>query len=540
MKKNYMLAAVLCALIYSSSFAQQLNIIQLGYLPYQLAPGTRISNIGGYVDAQGNEYALLGHPDGLSIVNVTDPVNPYQVFMVPTPSPGALNNTNNWREVKTMGNYAYVVTEAGGGLQIINLTDLPNNYQVKTWTGDGIINGLLGQIHALHVDDNHVYLYGTWAAANGGMVIADISDPWNPSYVGRYDQFYVHDGYVRADTVYAAQIYQGNIAIIDVSDKANPQVVNTIQTPTAFPHNTWLSDDSKTLFTTDENTGSYLASFDVSDKQNITGLDRIQSYAGDSSVVHNTHILNDYAVNSWYHDGVTIVDGARPANLLETAYFDLSPLTGPGFNGVWGVYPYLPSGNLIVSHRDSGLYILAPTYIRGAYLEGIITDSITGLPLANVKVEILSTTSTDNSKISGEYKTGTAIPGNYDVKLSRSGYHDKIINNINLTNGILTTLNVEMVPSTSSTDQILHPDFISIYPNPASNEIFIDIKSTIPVSVFIELYNSLGQVIKKSDFKLNAFENKIKFPLENIPSGIYHLKILERNNIVVKKLIVTD
>lgn len=531
MKKIYLVAA-LCSLFITFSNAQQLNITQLGYLPYQLMPGTRLSNIGGYVDAQGNEYALVCHPDGLSIVNVSDPVNPYEVFMVPSSNPGAPFNQNNWREVKTMGNFAYVTTEAGGGLQVINLTDLPATYQVHNWTGDGVISNQLSSIHALHVDDNHVYLYGS-NLANGGIIIANISDPWNPTYVGMYDQFYVHDGYVRADTIYAAQIYEGSVAVIDVSNKANPQVVNIIPTPTAFPHNTWLSDDSKTLFTTDENAGSFLATFDVTDKLNITELDRIQSYAGGGSVVHNTHILNDYAVNSWYHDGITIVDGARPANLIETGYYDLSPLTGPGFGGVWGVYPYLPSGNLLVTHRDSGLYILSPTYLRGAYLEGNVSDSVTGLPLANVLVEILTTTANDNSKISGEYKTGTATAGNYDVKFSKTGYHDKVIANVNLANGILTTLDVEMVPTVISVGENIVENNFAVYPNPANDKLHVTIQNNPIINITIS--DLAGKVYFK-ELEMDIY--KFILDITEIPAGFYLLKAQTAKGTITTKVTI--
>ncbi|MFI5236939.1 MAG: hypothetical protein ACHQLA_03275, partial [Ignavibacteriales bacterium] len=36
------------------------------------------SNIWGYVDELGNEYALIGHNEGTSIINITDPVNPVE------------------------------------------------------------------------------------------------------------------------------------------------------------------------------------------------------------------------------------------------------------------------------------------------------------------------------------------------------------------------------------------------------------------------------------------------------------------------------
>ena len=534
MKNIYLFTVYFCCFVSFATFAQQLNISYLGRLEFQLASGTRLSNIGGYVDASGNEYALVGHPDGLSIVDVTDPTNPFQIFMVPSPNPGAPGNLNNWREVKTMGNYAYVVSEAGGGLQIMNLSDLPNSYQEKTWMGDGAIAGLLDRSHALHVDDNHVFIYGATSLANGGIIIANISDPWNPVYAGMYDDHYVHDGYVRADTVYAAQIYDGTIAIIDVTNKSNPQLVTTFATPTAFPHNTWLSDDSNTLFTTDENTASFLASYDITDVTNISELDRIQSYAGNGSIVHNTHILNDFAVNSWYHDGITIVDASRPANLIETGYYDLSPLTGSGFGGVWGVYPYLPSGNLIVTQRDSGLFILSPTYVRGAYLEGNVTDSLTGAPLSNVFVEILSTPASDITAIDGEYKTGLSYPGTFTIKFSRSGYSDKIISNVFLDNGVLTVVNVQLVPAISSITENVNGIKLNVYPNPASNELYIEGKNVL-IHEFV-LRDVRGRII------LNQFVNdklknvyKIEFN-KNLPSGFYILQSITEAGVISSKI----
>jgi hypothetical protein len=58
-------------------------------------PGKQLSNIGGYVDSLGNEYALVGHSEGLSIVNVQDPDNPFIVQEIPGPN-------SIWREVKDM------------------------------------------------------------------------------------------------------------------------------------------------------------------------------------------------------------------------------------------------------------------------------------------------------------------------------------------------------------------------------------------------------------------------------------------------------
>ena len=45
---------------------------------------------------------------------------------------------------------------------------------------------------------------------------------------------------------------------------------------------------------------------------------------------------------------------------MEIAFFDTFPANDDAsFSGAWSVYPYLPSGTIIVSDRDSGLFILS-------------------------------------------------------------------------------------------------------------------------------------------------------------------------------------
>ena len=56
---------------------------------------------------------------------------------------------------------------------------------------------------------------------------------------------------------------------VDVTDKANPNLLATQSTPGNFTHNTWLSDDGQFLYTTDEVPDAPLASYDITDLQNI-------------------------------------------------------------------------------------------------------------------------------------------------------------------------------------------------------------------------------------------------------------------------------
>lgn len=442
MKK--LIAFLGCILLLSVSSLSAQNLQLRANLSYG---SSALANIGGYVDHDGNEYALVGTDFGLSIVDVTDPDNPAIRFTVP----GA---NSIWREVKTYHDFAYVTTEGGGGLTIVDLSQLPANVNYYDYNGDGAIANQLETIHALHVDTTKgfLYLYGS-NIGSGNTLFFDLSDPANPTYAGEYvypgggSDAYVHDGYADNDTLYQSHIYAGFFTVVDVTDKANPVLLATQVTPTEFTHNTWLSVDHKTLFTTDENSGSFLGCYDISDLSNITELARFQTAPGSGAVIHNTHILNDFAVTSWYKEGVVITDVSRPANPVEVGHYDTyAQGSGNGFNGCWGVYPFLPSGTVVASDIDNGLFVLTPTYVRACYLEGKVTDSITGFPLQAASVRLLTTTLTAVSDILGDYRTGTVTGGTYDVEISKPGYQTKTISGVTLSNGVLTTLDVQLAP----------------------------------------------------------------------------------------------
>lgn len=482
MKK--LLTITLAVLLSSVLYAQNFNLTLRSTIPY----GVSVANIGGFVDSQGNEYALVGYFEGLDIVDVTDPDNPVIKFTVPGPQ-------SDWREVKTWGNYAYVTTEGGNsGLQIIDMSNLPASINSKFWKGSGSINNQLETIHALHIEDAHVYLFGS-NLFNGAAVIASLTDPWNPVYLGRTPGTYIHDGYVRNDVLYAGHVYDGYFAVYDVSNKAQPVLLAQQNTPGNFTHNTWLNDAGNVLLTTDEVNNSYLTAYDISDLGDIQELARYQITPGSGSIVHNTHVINDYAVTSWYKDGVSITDVSRPDNIISVGSYDTYPQgTGGGFSGCWGVYPYLPSGTIVASDINNGLFVLTPTYTRACYLEGVVTDSVSGLPINNATVTIIGAGITKNTNVQGEYKTGTATPGTVSVQVTKAGYQSKTISNVTLTNGQLTLINVELNP-------------ISVFT--LTGEVIDGVTGQPVVGAQVELFNSGNDELLTTDangnFALPAF-----------------------------------
>lgn len=427
MKKN--LLAFIIVLISAANSFSQFNLQLLGHLNL----GTSCAGVWHYVDSHGNEYALVGAGNGIAIVDVTDPANPDLKFTAP-----AANSL--WRELKTYNNYCYATTEGGGGITIVNLEYLPDSIQSKVYTGDGTIAGQISSAHTCEIADGYLYIFGAAPIGNGGAIICNIAnDPWNPVFTGEYEDNYVHDGYIRNDTLWAGEIYAGQFSIIDVTDKSNPVLLATQQTPGQFCHNTWLSDNGQYLYTTDEVPNAPLGVYDVSDISNIRLVGTYFTDSMPGAEVHNVRVLNDFLVNPSYGSQMTIVDAARPLNLIEVANYRT------GTSLCWDASPWLPSGNIIATDEFNGLYVFAPYYERACYLEGLITDSITGAPLNNATVKILGTTKQKQSDITGNYKTGYSTAGNYDIEFSKPGYVSRTITNVSLASGVLTQLDVKLL-----------------------------------------------------------------------------------------------
>jgi choice-of-anchor B domain-containing protein len=436
MKKAYLLFVFLLILFTSES---QLNIDSLSHIDYQQLHGANLNDVWGYVDELGNEYAIVGTSKGTSIVNVTIPTSPFEVFWLP-------GSESIWRDPCVYGNYAYVTTEAEDGLQIIDLTPLPQSTNLTSTLYTGPSGGNWQSAHTCFVDENgFAYIFGA-NRGNGGTIILDVhTNPMNPIEVGEFDSWYIHDGYARNDTLYAAHIYDGFYSIIDVSTKSNPILLGTQTTPSSFTHNIWPSQNGQYVFTTDEVSGSYITVYDISNPSNMIEVDRTQHSPGSGVVPHNTHVMGDYLITSYYSDGVVIHDITHPTNIIKVGQYDTYPGQTIGFDGCWGVYPFLPSGTILAADITKGLFILGPTYEKASYLEGLVTDINTNLPLGNVKVQLVGNDQIENTTINGFYATGILGTGMYSVTFNKVGYYPKT-EIIDLFQGTIINLQTQLIP----------------------------------------------------------------------------------------------
>jgi choice-of-anchor B domain-containing protein len=436
--KQFRILSALAVLIALSGhlYAQTtLNTSLLGHLTYS----EDLSEVRGTY-YHGKEYALVGVHNGFSIVDVTDPTDPTQVFFQLGPS-------STWRDPFYFNDHAYCVTEGGGGMLIVDISPLPGSTNLSTslYTGS---NMPWSSAHNMFIDTvaEKAYIFGT-DHGNGGAIILSLADPENPVEIGIWDDHYIHDGFVRGDTLWAACLEAG-VFVVDVSTPSSPVVLANWDTPSEFAHNVWPSDDNGHCYTTDEVNSGYVAGYDMSNLQNVVESDKTRHPLTEGVIPHNTHFMNDYLITSHYRDGMTIHDVSDPENIVLTGYYDSSPFSGGGFNGSWGVWPYLPSGNILISDIEEGLFVVGPTYTRAARLQGTVSDAGSGALLNDVQVEVVGAGLTENTDLFGDYATGTEAAGTYSVTFQKGGYLPQTVTGVQLVNGQTEVLDVLLVADT--------------------------------------------------------------------------------------------
>ena len=503
------------SLLNINSQTPPLNIQQVAHVPNDsLIFPSFLSDIWGWVDSSGNEYAIVGTNDGTSIFDLSDPVNPQEVLFV--------QGTNSvWRDIKTYGHYAYVTTDnpSMNGLLIIDLSNLPDSTNTNTYYYNGPSNSQWGRAHNIYIDDRgYAYIFGANRGAGGAIILDLNQDPTQPVEVADINNWYAHDGMVKGDTLFLANASNSIFSIWDVSNPSSPVLLAQKQTVGYYSHNIWSSDDGNYVYTTEEDNGGFLSEFKITDFNNIELTDKIQAEPGNNIMPHNAFFMNDFIINSYYTTGIQIFDVKSKGNIVNVGHFDTSPnFTGPNSNGCWGVYPYLPSGLIIASDIENGFYVLNPDYKRAAYLEGFIMDATSNSPVSGVEVEILNNNNnTTSSTVGGDYKMGTLIAGNYDIVFSHPLYQSDTIFQVPLQNDSTTTLDLIMYSLTplnliietknsgsnsslSSVDfSITNEDFI--YNGTTDQNGQFTVNNLIPGS-----YNIYAGIWGKKDFCLESF-----------------------------------
>ena len=106
---------------------------------------------------------------------------------------------------------------------IVDMSPLPTTAPLPTT----LYTGSTFEFESAHnmfidVENDKAYIFGTDNI--DGAIILDISNPMSPVELGVWNDFYIHDGFVRGDTLWAACLEDG-VFVVDVSNPSTPAVL---------------------------------------------------------------------------------------------------------------------------------------------------------------------------------------------------------------------------------------------------------------------------------------------------------------------------
>lgn len=349
------------------------------------------NDIWGHVDLNTHtEYAIIGLKNGTAIVSLADPAAPKEV--------GIIQGSNtSWRDIKVYQwfdatslrwkAHAYVSSEGSDKIQIIDLSQLPHSVSLAATDN---ASGSAHNIYISHVDyttntaldglSPALHIVGQ-QAAGGAFKTFGLSDPKKLtslySHSGATLDDYTHDAASMVVTDERAQsscqtslctvlmdFNESSMRLWNISGLSKSTLLADVSYDNAaYVHSGWWSEDKRYVFVHDEldeqtyGLNTTLRVFNIDD---LGAPSLVKVWTGPTKAIdHNGYVRGNRYYMSNYQRGVTVLDITDPVNPQHSGYFDTFPASdGNAFNGAWGVYPYLPSGLILASDINSGLYVL--------------------------------------------------------------------------------------------------------------------------------------------------------------------------------------
>ncbi|MBL4593263.1 MAG: choice-of-anchor B family protein, partial [Flavobacteriales bacterium] len=372
---RYLLIVALSLIAFGTEAQTSLNMnLVYQWQDQSLVPSSAHFNtyneVWGYAK-DGREYAIIGSTAGTHIFDITDINNVDTVDFIPGKAQGS---DIIHRDYDTYQDYLYIVSDEGASsLQIADLTFLPDSAPV-VYDDDALII----RSHNIFIDTVSGNLYTCGGATNMGFnklsVYSLSADPTDPQFLINCENDvpfwsstigYVHDIYVKNDTAYCNA--GTGLFIVDFTNMLNIQGLGSITSylQQGYNHSGWLHPSGDYYALADETHGMDVKILDVTNFSNITFIDTIGSNVDEAlSIPHNLIFRGDNLYVSYYFDGLYVFNTSDPNNISLAGYYDTStrPHLNNKYEGNWGIYPFLPSGKILASDLQEGLFVFDVTF----------------------------------------------------------------------------------------------------------------------------------------------------------------------------------
>lgn len=303
---------------------------------------------------------------GVGIFDISNPANPQRLT---TYFYSLASSHNQFEQGVVTNGLGYFASWSGGGVHIVSLTNpaAPALVNIINSSHNGF-----DRVHTMFLERDFLY---EAAHVDGieSVKVFNVADPLAPVYlwdVVTTNTLKVHQITVAkkgASTIlytsgWGSSSLPGQTDIWDVSNVAteSPKWLGRIFSGRSA-HSSWPTPDGNALVVCREVAGGEVTIYDVSNPANPVPLSVITTTGMglESSIPHNPVIVSNLLFLSWYQNGIQVFDISDRTKPVRVGSFDTygSPGTS-GFQGNWGIYPFLGLNRILLSDIQSGLWVL--------------------------------------------------------------------------------------------------------------------------------------------------------------------------------------
>jgi hypothetical protein len=243
-----------------------------------------------------NPYSVKG---GLQIVDVSNPI-------LPTKRGSYISSYCAW-ETAVAGNYAYIadVASRGGALRIMDISEPANPHLANSWVSPDYPIGFSN----VSISGKYAYVApGHWSA---GLMVLNISNPTNPTVVGRHS----FQGFVEKILVSDGRMYlltSEGLHILDSTTMSEIGFYAAAERPSS------VAVQGKYAYV-----ASRYGSLHVVDISNPVNPTEIGSYVSEGGYLkRGVVVVGKYVYFPGGSNGVYVLDVSAPGNPVEVAVYD--------------------------------------------------------------------------------------------------------------------------------------------------------------------------------------------------------------------------